>query len=105
MDINSIPMVRLTWSDAQDSDGSWTDIEDIIAHEPAICQEVGWLVYSDEDKVIVMRSRIVTEDNNLKEGGGHIAIPFSWVIKIEELKINEKDNIDTFTRYKPDYTS
>ena len=105
MQIEDIPMVRLTWLDAQDSDGSWTDIEDIIAHEPAICQEVGWLVYSDEDKVIVMRSRIVTEDNNLKEGGGHIAIPFSWVIKIEELKINEKDNIDTFTRYKSDYTS
>lgn len=99
MKIEDMPMVRLTWLDAQDSDGSWTDIEDIIAHKPCPCQEVGWLVHKDNNKVIVMRSRIVTEDDNVKEGGGHIAIPASWVIKIEELQINEENNISVFTPY------
>lgn len=92
MDINDIPMVKVTWLDAQDSDGSWTDIEDIIDHEPSVCQEIGWLVHKDERKIVIMRSRIVTEDGSINEGGGHIAIPFSWVIKIDELKVNEEIN-------------
>jgi len=32
-----------------------------------------------------MRSRVVTEDNELEEGSAYIAIPQSWVIKVEEL--------------------
>ena len=87
MDIKDIPMVRLTWQDAQDSDGSWTELDDILKHECAVAQEVGWLVHNDQEKVIVMRSRIVAEE--LQEGGAYIAIPNSWVIKIEELKVNE----------------
>jgi len=83
MDIKDVPMVRLTWQDAQDSDGCWTAIEDIVEHQPAICQEVGWLVHSDVDKVIVMRSRIVDEE--LDTGGAYIAIPQGWVLKVEEL--------------------
>ena len=85
-------MVRLTWQDAQDSDGAWTEIDDILKHECAVCQEVGWLVHNDQEKVIVMRSRIVAEE--LQEGGAYIAIPNSWVIKIEELKVHEdKTNV------------
>lgn len=83
MDIDEAPMVRLTWQDALDSDGSWTPIEEIKEHQPAICQEVGWLVHSDVDKVIVMRSRIVDEE--LETGGAYIAIPQCWVLKVEEL--------------------
>ena len=30
MDMKDIPMVRLTWLDAQDSDGNWTSIDDIL---------------------------------------------------------------------------
>ena len=92
MDMTDIPMVRLTWQDAQDSDGAWTEIDDILKHECAVAQEVGWLVHNDQEKVIVMRSRIVAEE--LQEGGAFIAIPNSWVIKIEELKVHEdKTNV------------
>ena len=90
--MTDIPMVRLTWQDAQDSDGTWTEIDDILKHECAVAQEVGWLVHNDQEKVIVMRSRIVAEE--LQEGGAFIAIPNSWVIKIEELKVHEdKTNV------------
>jgi len=85
MDMNTVPMVRLTWKDAIDSDGTWTDLETILDHEPATCQEVGWLVYNGSDKCIIMRSRVVTADNELEEGSAYIAIPQSWVINVEEL--------------------
>ena len=101
MKINDIPMVRVTWKDAQDSDGNWTAIEDIIAHEPATCQEVGWLIHEDNSKIIVMRSRICNDNDELEEGGAHIAIPQDWVIKIEELIINEENNsLTDFKSYK-----
>lgn len=99
MDMENVPMVRLTWEDAQDSDGAWTDIEDILKHECAICQEVGWLVHDSDDKVIVMRSRIVAEE--LEEGGAFVTIPKTWVMKIEELTVNEETNsISNFSSYK-----
>lgn len=85
MDMSEVPMVRLTWRDAIDSDGTWTDVEIILDHEPATCQEVGWLVHNDAEKCIIMRSRVVTEDDELQEGSAYIAIPQSWVIKVEEL--------------------
>ncbi len=85
MKITDVPMVRVTWQDAQDSDGCWTDIKDIVGHELATCQDVGWMVYKDDIKVVIMRSRIVEKDQELKEGGGHTAIPASWIINIEHL--------------------
>ena len=105
MNIDNIPMVRLTWQDAQDSGGAWTGIEDILAHETATCQEVGWLIHQDDNKVIVMRSRIVEDDGELNEGGAHIAIPASWVVKIEVLHIDEEDNDSAFNSYKSVHAS
>ena len=98
MNMNDIPMVRVTWKDAQDSDGSWTNIEDIIAHEPATCQEIGWLVHKDSTKIIVMRSRICDDFDELEIGVAHIAIPHDWVTKIEELTVNEETNSITNLR-------
>jgi hypothetical protein len=92
MDIKDIPMVRLTWLDAQDSDGNWASIDDILNHQCSVAQEVGWLVMNGQDHVIVMRSRIV--EDTLQEGGAYIAIPQSWVIKIEELIVNEETTIN-----------
>lgn len=107
MDMRNIPMVRVTWKDAQDSDGSWTSLEDIIAHEPATCQEVGWLVHQDDTKIIVMRSRICTGDE-LEEGGAHIAIPTDWVTEVEKLKVeveDEENNIFSANSYQSVHAS
>lgn len=93
--MKDIPMVRLTWKDAQDSDGTWTDIEVILDAECAVCQEVGWLVLNDAERVIIMRSRIVEEE--LQEGGAYIAIPQSWVLKIEQLQVAEEVQGNLYT--------
>ena len=91
MDIDEIPIVAVTWQDAQESDGSWTSVEDILKHECAICQDVGYLVLDNDEKIIVMRSMILkngTEElphTELEEGSSYIAIPKSWVLNVQEL--------------------
>ena len=89
MDINTIPMVRITWLDARDTETGWIDIKDIIASPLARGQEVGWMVVNNEEKVVVMRSWCVDRDDN--HGGGAIAIPKGWVTKIEYLKETHAD--------------
>ena len=91
MDIEDLLMVKVTWRDAQESDGSWTSIDEILKHECAVCQDVGFLVLNDEDKVIVMRSMITRNGAEqqdyveLEEGSSYIAIPWSWILNIQEL--------------------
>ena len=89
MDINSVPMVRVTWLDARDTETGWIDIKDILAAPLAVCQEVGYLVVNSEEKVVVMRSWCVDRDDN--HGGGAIAIPKGWIKKIEYLRVTHAD--------------
>ena len=89
MDINSVPMVRVTWLDARDTETGWIDIKDILAAPLAVCQEVGYLVVNSEKKVVVMRSWCVDRDDN--HGGGAIAIPKGWIKKIEYLQVTHAD--------------
>ena len=44
MDINSVPMVRLTWLDARDMETGWLDIKDMLNAPLAKCQEEYWIV-------------------------------------------------------------
>jgi hypothetical protein len=73
MDIKSIPMVRLSWDDARDMETGWLPIKDMINAPLAKCQEVGWMIVNNKEKVVVMRSWCVDRDDN--HGGGAIAIP------------------------------
>ena len=70
-DITKVPMVRVTWLDARDTETGWLPIKDILNAPLAKCQEVGWMV--------------VNKDDN--HGGGSIAIPRGWVTKIEYLHV------------------
>tara|TARA_Y100001970_G_scaffold289421_1_gene419759 strand:+ start:22504 stop:22782 length:279 start_codon:yes stop_codon:yes gene_type:complete len=89
MDINSVPMVRITWEDARDTETGWIDIKEIIAAPLATCQEVGWMVVNNGDKVVIMRSWCLDREDN--HGGGAIAIPKGWVKKIEYLQVGHAD--------------
>jgi hypothetical protein len=86
IDINETPMVRVTWLDARDTETGWLDIKEIIKAPLALCQEVGWLVVNNEEKVVIMRS--YSKDKEDITGGGAIAIPKGWIKKIEYLKID-----------------
>jgi len=85
MDINTIPMVRVSWVDARDMETGWVEIKDILQAPLAKCMEIGWMVVNNEEKVVIMRSWCVDRDDN--NGGGAIAIPKGWVKKIEYLGV------------------
>ena len=89
MEIDKVPMVRVTWLDARDTETGWISIKDIIAAPLAKCQDVGYLVVNNEEKVVVMRSWCVDRDDD--HGGGAIAIPQGWVTKIEYLGVSHAD--------------
>ena len=92
MDISKVPMVRVTWLDARDSETGWMDIKKVINCPLATCQEVGWMVVNNSDKIVIMRSFAVDpEDKNDINGGGAIAIPRTWVARIEYLKVDHAD--------------
>ena len=82
-------MVRITWRDARDTETGWIDIKDILAAPLAMCQEVGYLVVNNDEKVVVMRSWCVDREDN--HGGGAIAIPKGWIKKIEYLRVTHAD--------------
>jgi len=84
--IEKTPMVRVTWLDARDTETGWLDIKDVMNAPLATCQEVGWLIHNNKEKVIIMRS--YSKDKDDISGGGAIAIPKGWVIKIEYLSVD-----------------
>ena len=56
MNINSIPRVTITWMDARDMETGWLPIKDIIEAPLAKCQETGWMVVNNDEKIVIMRS-------------------------------------------------
>ena len=63
MDINKVPMVRVTWLDARDMETGWLDIKEILAAPLAVCQEVGYMVVNNDDKIVIMRSWCMDKDD------------------------------------------
>ena len=86
MDIKKVPMVRVTWLDARDTETGWLDIKEVVNAPLATCQEVGWMIHNNDEKIIIMRS--YSKDKDDVSGGGAIAIPKGWVFKIEYLKVD-----------------
>jgi len=85
-DIKKVPMVRVTWLDARDTETGWLDIKEVMDAPLAVCQEVGWMVNNNNNKVIIKRS--YSKDKEDISGGGAIAIPKGWVTKIEYLEVS-----------------
>ena len=85
VDIQKVPMVRVTWLDARDTETGWLDIKEILDAPLAVCQEVGWMVTNNNNKVVIMRS--YSKDKEDISGGGAIAIPKGWITKIEYLGV------------------
>ena len=85
-DIKKVPMVRVTWLDARDTETGWLDIKDVMSAPLATCQEVGGMIHNNDEKIIIMRS--YSKDKDEISGGGAIAIPKVWVTKIEYLEVS-----------------
>ena len=70
----------------------WLDIKDVIDAPLAVCQEVGWMVTNNKNKIVVMRS--YSKDKDEISGGGAIAIPKGWITKIEYLEVSYGERSD-----------
>ena len=82
-------MVRVTWLDARDTETGWIDIKKVLDAPLAKCQEVGWMVTNNSEKIVIMRSfSVCPEDKEDVSGGGAITIPKSWIVNIEYLKVS-----------------
>ena len=92
VDINKVPMVRVTGLDARDMETGWLSEKEIVEAPLAKCQEVGWLMANNKEKIVVMRSWCIDKDDN--HGGGAIAIPKGWVTKIEYLGVEYGERSD-----------
>tara|TARA_R110000796_G_C14267803_1_gene400860 strand:+ start:265 stop:543 length:279 start_codon:yes stop_codon:yes gene_type:complete len=89
VEIDKVPMVRITWLDARDTETGWLSIKEITESPLAKCQEVGWMVVNNDDKIVIMRSWCMDRGDN--HGGGAIAIPKGWIKKIEYLEVTHAD--------------
>jgi len=86
IDITKTPMVRVTWEDARDMETGWLELKDILHAPLAICQDVGWMMVNNPEKVVIMRSW--TSEKNDQQGGGAVAIPKGWITHIEYLTVS-----------------
>jgi len=84
------PLVLVTWLDAKDGQTGWHSVEEIAKERLATCHSVGWLMFKDDTRTVVMAD--YSEFDGDKEGGRHIAIPTGWVRTITYLKGDYKEN-------------
>ena len=89
-DITKVPKVRVTWVAARDTETGWLALKDILNAPLAMCQEVGYMVVNNQEKIVIMRSWCTDKDDN--HGGGVIAIPKGWVTKIEYLHVGYSES-------------
>ena len=62
------------WTDACDAPTEWADVAKVAATKPVRCQSVGFVLVSDEERVVLTTS--VTEDGDAANG---IVIPTACV--------------------------
>ena len=79
--------LAMVWWEDIVSDASWNDIIDIQKQETAVCCSVGWLVYQDQNKIILMADFSFEPNEDIKQGGSSTVIPQKNVLKIKSLKV------------------
>ena len=83
------PMVLVSWHDAKDGESGWHGIDDIKKEKLALCHSMGWMIYKDKEKTIIMAD--YSEFDDQKDGGRHIIIPSGWVKSIAFLDIHRME--------------
>lgn len=76
----------MVWWEDIVSDSSWNDIIDIQKSETAVCCSIGWMVYQDQSKIILMADFSFEPNEEIKQGGSSTVIPQKNVLKVKSLK-------------------
>ena len=59
-------MVLVSWHDAKDGESGWHGIDDIKKEKLALCHSMGWMIYKDKEKTIIMAD--YSEFDDQKDG-------------------------------------
>jgi len=77
-------LCKVIWNDAQTK--SSEVLSDFIKDAFAEKVSVGWLVYFDNEKLILCPERITTQDFNVNMFGDFTAVPIKWIKEITFIK-------------------
>ena len=79
------PEVRVRWVDSRQADATWQPLDEVLDNlpKPCMCETTAWLIYSDNNKV-VLASCLVFEENN-DQIAGVMVIPKQAVIHVQTL--------------------
>ena len=78
-------LVQLLWEDIV-GDAGWAEVTEIKNANTAICCSLGYLVFQDDKKTIIMSDFIFEDSGRVKTGGGYTTIPTTNVLQIKKIK-------------------
>ena len=79
-------LAMVYWEDIV-GDAGWAEMADIKNASTAICCSLGYLVFQDDKKTVIMSDFIFEDNNKIKTGGGNTTIPTKNIIHIKKIKI------------------
>lgn len=74
------------WEDVV-GDSGWAEIPDIKDSTTALCCSLGYIVFSNNKKTVVMSDFIFEDNGTIKTGGSYVTIPTINILKIKKIKI------------------
>ena len=78
-------LVQVIWEDIV-GDAGWAAIPEIKNASTAICCSLGYLVFQDDKKTIIMSDFIFEDNGKVKTGGGYTTLPTTNVLQIKKIK-------------------
>ena len=79
-------LVQILWEDIV-GDAGWAELPDIKSSSTAICCSLGYLVFQDDKRTIIMSDFIFEDNGKVKTGGGYTTLPTTNVLQIKKIKI------------------
>lgn len=85
------PLVRVIWKDATEIGG--TTLSQQQKKQLPIFENVGYLIHKDKKRIVIAHQVQIFDDGiggTEKDGNQGDAIPLSWIIKLEKIKVCKK---------------
>ena len=84
-------LILIEWRDAYGVGTNWAPINDVTG-TCLLCYSVGWLVFQDDDCVVVVPHMSQSgHPHAVQQGCGDMTIPRSAILSIKELDPKERD--------------
>jgi hypothetical protein len=76
------------WVDATGGENTgWKELSDVKRVDPSPVISCGVIVKKTREKIVVCPHLVLGDKGNIEEGDGEIAIPRSWVVRIQTVDI------------------